>query len=386
VTATDPRTVGVEEELLLVDAATGRLAPAAVELIAGSGSVEDGTHVLSAEFKQEQIEIATRPFRDLADLSTDLLDRHDHLAAAADRLGLLACASGTSPCTGSPTAMPGGRFARIGEEFGIVATDQLTCGMHVHVAVRSPDEGIAVLDRIRVWLAPLVALTANSPYWQGGDSGYASYRTVVLSALPPSGPAPVWGDLASYRRTFDQVLSTGAAFDAAMIYFDARLSAKYPTVEIRVADVSRDHELTVAIAALCRGLVETAARDARAGRRPADLATPVLRSASWRAARHGMTDTLFDPSSLQLRPAWDVVDGMVHRLRDVLDQHGDLDRVLVALEGVRRCGTGAERQRAVRGTDGSAEQALRSCAVRNQLSGPVRAPDLGLVPQRTGSS
>ncbi len=337
------RTVGVEEEMLLATP-DGFLASAA-ELVLADPTAAGR---LSREFKREQIETATRPCRSMAELREQVAAEREHLAAVTARHGLLACPSGTSPHPVRPTTVPGERFARITHEFAAVADGQLTCGMHVHVSVSSPEEGIGVLDRIRAWLAPLTALAANSPFWQGEDTGYASYRTVILSQLPPSGPAPVWGDLATYRRSLAQVVATGAAFDPAMIYYDCRLSARYPTVEIRVTDVCPDVDQATLLAALCRGLVDVAAQEWEAGRPPPDLPAPVLRSASWRAARHGMGEQLFDPSAGALAPAWDVVDRLVERVRPALERSGDADVVRRGLDGVRRDGTGAERQRAAR--------------------------------------
>jgi carboxylate-amine ligase len=335
------RTVGVEEELLLATP-DGFLASASEILIADPTA--QGR--LSHELKREQIETATRPCHSMAELREQAAAEREHLAAVAARHGVRACLSGTSPHPGTATPFPGERFSRINAEFAAMATGQLTCGMHVHVAVDSPAEGIGVVDRIRGWLAVLTALAANSPFWQGVDSGYASYRMVVLSQLPPSGPAPVWGDLAAYQRCVEQVMATGAAFDPAMIYFDCRLSARYPTVEIRVTDVCAELDEVVLVAALCRALVDVAAREWADGAPPPDLPVPVLRSASWRASRHGMGEQLFDPSTGALAPAWDVVEHLVAQVRPALESNGDVDVVRRGLDLVRGRGTGADRQRA----------------------------------------
>ena len=263
------RTVGVEEELLLATP-DGFLASASEILIADPTA--QGR--LSHELKREQIETATRPCHSMAELREQAAAEREHLAAVAARHGVRACLSGTSPHPGTATPFPGERFSRINAEFAAMATGQLTCGMHVHVAVDSPAEGIGVVDRIRGWLAVLTALAANSPFWQGVDSGYASYRMVVLSQLPPSGPAPVWGDLAAYQRCVEQVMATGAAFDPAMIYFDCRLSARYPTVEIRVTDVCAELDEVVLVAALCRALVDVAGREWADGAPPPTCPCP----------------------------------------------------------------------------------------------------------------
>jgi carboxylate-amine ligase len=344
VTMPDLRTVGVEEELLLARASTGALAAAATDLLRDPRAAGR----LSHEFKREQIEITSDPCASMAALAENLRSQRGHLAAVAARYGVVACASGTSPLPGVPSVVAGERFARITDEFALMATEQLTCGMHVHVSVASPEEGVGVLDRIRGWLPVLTALCVNSPFWQGIDSGYASYRMIVLSELPPAGPTPIWGSHDAYRRAVEQTIATGAAFDPAMVYFDARLSATYPTVEIRVTDVCRRVDEAVMTAALCRALIDTAAAEWAAGKEPVDLAVSAIRSASWRAARHGMGDKLFDPVLGRLTPAWNVVAELLAHVRIALRTNGDAELVRAALNRIHNLGTGADRQRAAR--------------------------------------
>ena len=143
--------------------------------------------------------------------------------------------------------------------------EQLVCGRHVHVSVESDDEAVAVLDRVRVWLPSLLALSANSPFWQGKDTGYASFRSQMMSRWPTSGPPPRLGSAEAYRSLVTDMVESGVLLDEGMVYFDARVSFRYPTVEIRAADVCLDARDTVLVAALCRGLVETAARQWRSG-------------------------------------------------------------------------------------------------------------------------
>ena len=116
------------------------------------------------------------------------------------------------------------------------------------------------------WLPLLTAISANSPYWQGQDTGYASYRSIAWGQWPTAGPTETFGDVDGYHRAIKGLLDTGAAMDDGMIYFDARLSASYPTLEIRVPDVCTDVGDSALIAALARGLVDTAATDWAHGR------------------------------------------------------------------------------------------------------------------------
>ena len=110
-----------------------------------------------------------------------------------------------------------------------MARQQLSCGMHVHVGLESRAEGVAVLDRIRPWLSVLMALSANSPFAHGVDTGYASYRTVLWGQWPTATVTEAFGDEAGYDRVIAELIASEAALDDGMIYFEARLSASYPT-------------------------------------------------------------------------------------------------------------------------------------------------------------
>jgi carboxylate-amine ligase len=227
--------------------------------------------------------------------------------------------------------------------FAATERRQLTCAMHVHVGIASADEGVRVLNGLRSWLPVLVALSTNSPFHAGRDTGYAGYRRLVWGEWPTSGVTGTFADVADYRHTVDGLIATGAARDEAMIYFDARLSARYPTVEIRVCDVCTEVGDAVTIAGLCRGLVEAVARD---DNRTPEVRSELVAAASWRASRWGMTDRLVDLSAApELVPAWDLVDSLLGVVTPVL---GAADRAQVehGLDRIRERGTGAQRQRA----------------------------------------
>jgi YbdK family carboxylate-amine ligase len=137
--------------------------------------------------------------------------------------------------------------------FGRTAAEQLTCGCHVHVAVTSDDEAVAAVDRLQPWLPVLLALTVNSPFWDGLDSGYGSFRSQVWGRWPSAGPTGPFGSAAEYHRFTEELLRTETVLDRGMLYFDARPSHHHPTVEVRVADVCRDPRDTLLLAALTRG-------------------------------------------------------------------------------------------------------------------------------------
>jgi glutamate---cysteine ligase / carboxylate-amine ligase len=230
--------------------------------------------------------------------------------------------------------------------------------------VDSPEEGVAVLDRIRLWLPVLVALSANSPFWQGRDSGYASYRSQVWRRFPTAGPTEQFGGVAEYRGRVAALLATGVPLDEAMIYFDARLSHRYPTVEVRVADVCLSATDAVLLAGLVRALVETAANAWAAGDSARWLPAELLRMAGWRASRSGLEDELLDPYSARRRPAADVVAALVDHIRPAARDLGDEDTLLAGLERVQRRGTGAVWQRRAYGKSGSLRDMILQAADR----------------------
>jgi carboxylate-amine ligase len=267
--------------------------------------------------------------------------------AAARTAGARVAALASAPVPVQPVTTPGERYERMVEAFGLIAMEQLTCGCHVHVSVVDDEEGVAVLDRIRVWLPVLTALTANSPFWLGRETGYASYRTQAWGLWPSAGPNGLFGSAAAYHRLLADVLATGTVLDEGMIYFDARLSASWPTVEIRVADVALHVEDAVVLAGLARGLVETAARQWRAGEAAPDVPAEVLRLAGWRASRSGLDADLVDPRTGRPAPAADVLRALVEHVRPALADADDEERITAGVAGVLGRGSGAVLQRSV---------------------------------------
>ena len=224
--------MGVEEEFLIVDGESGNPLPLGEVL----EQLSDFPR-LTSEMKQEQIETCTLPRVTLAELADDISVGRNSADAAAKRAGASAVALATSPLPVESTIAPGERCARLMERFGLTAVEQLTGGCHVHVEIESEEEGVAILDRIRIWLPVLLAISANSPYWNGVDSSYASYRWQAWTRWPTTGAADIYGSAAAYHHEIGQILGSGVPLDKANLYFDARLSHKHPTIEVRVADV-----------------------------------------------------------------------------------------------------------------------------------------------------
>jgi carboxylate-amine ligase len=358
------RTFGIEEELLLVDPSNGVAVPMARELLnlyvrpleAASGPV------LTAEFQQEMIEVVTPPHATLAELRQDIVAGRAIAHQAAEDVGVRIAALGTSPLPANPHPVQLRRFKAMTEEYGLTAREQLTCGCHIHVSVESQEEAVAVLDRMRIWLPALIALSANSPFWHGEDTGYASYRSQVWNRWPSAGPLDVLGSPDSYHQLVHDMVSTGVALDEGMVYFDARLSRHYPTVEIRVADVCLRPDNTVLLAGVARALVETAGREWREGIEPVSVPSALLRLAGWKAGRWGLRGDLLDPHTHRPAPALAVVNSLLHHIRQALEEMGDLHRVEDLVDRLLADGTGAVRQMEVLHRTGDLQRVVEDAA------------------------
>ncbi|MBA4103490.1 MAG: carboxylate--amine ligase, partial [Arthrobacter sp.] len=342
----------------------------------------------------EQIETQTRPCLEYGVLLDQIRAGRTLADRAAQKNGARVAALATSPLASTSHTTPDPRYARMLERFGLTAQEQLTCGFHVHTYIESPEEGVAVLDRIRDKLAVLTALSANSPFWNGVPTGFESYRTQAWNRWPTSGPAGIYGTYPAYRRVVTRLLDSGVMLDEGMLYFDARLSRNHPTVEVRVADVCLRAEDAALIALLVRALVESASREWRDGVDPAPVPTVLLRMAAWQASSSGLSGELLDFGTFRPARAADVVRSLVDYLAPVLDEQGELAIVRQGVEDIIARGTGAAEQRRVRdrAMEGSPPEDLGLGAVVNHavnitmrgamdLSEVEAAPDLLRVRQ-----
>jgi glutamate---cysteine ligase / carboxylate-amine ligase len=364
------RTVGVEEEFFLIDPATRRARPRSGAVLAEHHRRQGtqpalGSHDLDMELFQHQLETRTDPSPDLTSVWAQLLVARATAGQAARSLGLAAVAVATVPLIDDVRLTPDDRYADIVARYADISRHSGTCGMHVHVAIESAEEGVAIIDRIGPWLPALRAVSANSPYADGRDTGYASWRSQLWSHWPSAGPTAPFLSLSAYRQLCQDLIEFGAARDPRMVYFDARLSARHPTVEVRVFDVCTNPADAVFLAALVRGLVERAARGWRAGDEPPAWRTEALRAAHWRASRVGLTEMLVHPVLRRLAPAGEVLAAMVSHVRAELDETGD---TALVDEGLRRAllGGGAVQQRAAYARTGAIEGVVDDLVERSE--------------------
>lgn len=354
-----PFTVGVEEEFLVVDAGSGELRPDGPALLPEARArLGDEVH---PELHRSQLEINTPVASGLAEVRRSVTGLRRALAEVVAERGCRIAASGTHPFsawTEDPEVHP--KYEVVEREYQQLAREQIICGVHVHVGIEDPEAAISVVTGVVPWLSPIVALAANSPFWNGRDTGYASYRTELWRRWPMAGTPAPFADRADYEELVEMLFRTGSIDDYARLYWDVRPSAKFPTVEFRVADVGLTVDDTVMVAGLVRGLAAAVAAEtrsaARARRRP--VRPEMIRAATWRAARYGVGGELIDVEAGEARPAREIVGRFLDRIRPALMELGDWDEVAELVEKVLGGGTGADRQRRVLAEAGSTSAVL----------------------------
>jgi len=354
-------TLGVEEEFLLLDPRTGQNAPRAEQALARLPEpVRDQSR---PEFRRSMVEMVTAVSTDLADLRGQLLGLRRSAAQAAESVGARLVAIGATPVAEPDLDVPDEpRYHAMERQYGPIAHDPSVCGCHVHVGVPDRETAVQVCNHLRPWLPVIQALAVNSPLHAGADTGHASWRSIQLERWPSLGPTPYFRDAADYDRTVDALILSGVMLDPGMIYWYARPSATYPTVEVRVGDVCATVDDTVLLAGLVRALVATVVDDIRAGIPAPHLRSCLVRAAHWRAAHDGLDGMLIDLCSGRARPAWELVDDMVATVTPALLRHDDLELVHAELDRVRRDGTGASRQRRILAAGGTMGDVLASLA------------------------
>jgi len=368
------RTIGIEEELLLVDPETGQMSPRARQVIKefhehrGRVRPTVATDELDHELFRHQLEVRTDPTTDLDDAAAQVADARRTAGQAAEATGLAAVACGIVPRGETAVVVsPNDRYRDMVAVFGEVARQGGTCGMHVHVGIESDEEGVGVIDRVAPWLPVVLAISANSPFHDDRDTGYASWRSQVWTRWPSGGSTQRFGSVEAYRALCRFLLDSGAARDRGMFYFDARLSETYPTVEIRVADMCTDPADAVLVAAVTRGLVDTAASEWRAGAEPREWRLEELRACHWRAARYGVTDALVSPRTRELGGAREVLDSLLATIRPALEEAGDLEVVTQGLDRVLSH-SGATAQRAAYERTGDVRGVVDDLIARTRAS------------------
>ena len=355
------RKVGIEEELLLVDPETSQLAAVAQAAVSANEAEEEVAESCSCSRSrppQRHPSTVTSCWPACGQDVVRSVRQRPPPESAPWRW--------QRPCSRKTHEdfTPTPRYRKIKSEYGEMARQALVCGMHVHVDVSSDDEAVRVVDGVRPWLPLLVAIAANSPYWQGVDTGHASWRSQVWSRWPTAGPAEAFGDVATYRQVSEQMIAWGGGLDPgdALLRRPARERLPHGG-DPGGRRVHRPGGRPAGCPAGAR-VVTAAATDPSPPLWRGDL----LRVASYRAARHGLSTDLVHPTKAILAPPREVFEAAVEHVRPVLEEAGDLDLVQGLFEQLLARGNGSTRQRQVFEATGSPVAVVEDLARRTEES------------------
>lgn len=345
-------TIGIEEEYQIVDARTGNLRSRARDVL--PVAQDDAGDEVQAELYQSQIEIASRVCETLGDVRAELVRLRRAVIQAAEQDGGRILAAGTHPFADwrEQQATPKHRYRQSVLKYEQITRELVIFGCHVHIGMPDREAALQVMNRARLWLAPLIALTGSSPYWLGADTGYASYRTQLWNRLPISGPPAWFESLEEHESLVAALVSTDSIADETRIYWDVRLPVKTDTIEFRMTDVCPTVDEAVMVAGMTRALASIALEAAEHDEPYEPVRQELLRAAHWRAARYGLDRDLIDVHALAAVPANELVDQLMTHLRPALEDAGEWEEVAGILEWVRREGIAARRQRAAYGREG----------------------------------
>ncbi|MFB0833697.1 carboxylate-amine ligase [Arthrobacter halodurans] len=344
---------GIEEEFLLVDAATGLPAVPGESEIEALCGIEGGGSRTHQELLTCQVESASPVLEDAEQALASLRGYRRALEPGAVALGFRGLGIGAAPLApewpAPATNTP--RYRGIEALAAGIVGDQYVSGLHVHVEVPDREAGVRALNSLRPWIPLLVAIGGNSPLWRGRDTGFASWRTIHYRRWSVQGIPPLFAGADDYDTRLERMLATDTVLDTGYLAWTARLSSRYPTVEVRAADTQLEARDAVLIALMVRALVRAELEDP-AVPDPGAAGPELLDVALWQAAQAGLDGRLLDPRDGASRPAGDVLAALLRRIGPFLRIHGDTEFVDSGLRRLEREGAGARRQRDVLASGG----------------------------------
>ena len=350
--ATPAHTVGVEEEFQLVDPASLALVPAIDDVLAARAAAGLPEDSVASELLASFLELRSPVYGTVAELATELPAFRRRVRNLAEGCGVRLAAAGTHPFS-EATAQPitqHERYRKVEKEMGWTARMQAIYGLHIHVAVPNTEAAIRAVAALSRHVPLFIALSANSPFWAGSDTGLASVRAKVFNLVPHSGLPPKFRTWEDFEGYVDTLVAAGSIPDYSLCWWDARPHPRLGTVELRAPDAQTETARTASLAALAQCLVATADEY-----RPEN---PLFTEENkWRATRYGLEARLHDFSAGKTATAREAARHLVKTLRPISQDLGceaELEGVLEISES----GTGAERQRAIFGKRRSTEDVI----------------------------
>jgi len=339
-------TIGIEEEYQIIDPVTRELRSYVQRFLEqGQTVLPDQIH---PEFMQSQVEVGTRICQNIQEARRELTRMRHSIWELAEREGLWVAAAGTHPFSlwEHQAISPFGRYPELARFLQDVGRRLLIFGMHVHIGIEDRELLIEVMNQLRYFLPHLHALSTSSPFWHGRDTGLKSYRSVVFESLPRTGLPPFFDSYADYRHYMDTLLATGSIDAPTHIWWDARPSEKFPTLEVRIPDMCTRTEETLCIAALVQAIVAKLIQLRQANQSWRLYPRHLLDENKWRAVRYGIEGKLIDFGKTKEVSFPTLIKELLAWIDDVVDELGSRAEIEY-VHTILSQGTSADRQLAV---------------------------------------
>ena len=336
--------IGIEEEFQVIDAGTRELRSHIAQIFA------EGHHRLQGRLKpelhQSVVEVGTEVCRDIHHARRQVTELRGFLSSLAREHGLRIAAAGTHPFSHwADVAISAGnpRYERLVEDLQMVARANLIFGLHVHIGVEDRELQIQIMNQARYFLPHILALSVNSPFWLGRETGWMSYRCKVFDKFPRTNIPDFFGSYGEFQRFVELLVKTRCILDGGQIWWDVRPHPRYATLEYRICDIPLRVDETITIAALFQAVTAKLVRLRRQNMIFHPYRRALIMENKWRAARWGTKALLIDFGKEEEVPLASLVDELLEFVDEVVDDLGSRQDV----EGARRIiemGPGAERQ------------------------------------------
>ena len=371
----DPFTLGVEEEYMLLDCETFDLVQH-IDTVLSAVHEEEFQARIAPELMQSVLEISTPVCRNAADVAAELAKLRAYVTKLGRDQGLRVGSAGTHPFSlyERQRITARDRYRALVDQLQYVARRELIFGMHVHIAIDDPEKAIKIVNALSLHLADLLAISANSPFWRGELTGLASTRQMVFAAFPRSGLTPRFEDYAEYAEVVGQLEKTGCIADYTHIWWDIRPHPKWGTVEVRVMDAITRIEDAIAVSAYIHGLAKYYSDRYEAGQELPSFHRMLIAENKWLAGRYGLEAPVMDLVTGRRNRV--PISQLIRRTLREIEPHARELGSERELEGIRQIlarGNGADRQRRVYNANRDIAEVVREIADATEFVEPALA-------------
>lgn len=339
-------TIGIEEEFQIIDPETRQLRSHMHQIVEGGKTVLK--EQVKAEMHQSVVEVGTNICSNVAEARKEVVYLRKMVAELAARQGLKIAASGTHPfslwqdqlITDNP------RYHEIVNEMQDAARSNLIFGLHVHIGIENREQGIKLMNSARYFLPHIFALSTNSPFWQGRNTGFKSYRVKIFDKFPRTGIPDFFSSTEEYDRYINLLIKTNCIDNGRKVWYDLRVHPFYNTIEFRICDVPMRVDETIALAALMQAVIAKLVKLMEQNLDFRQYGRALINENKWRAARYGIEGKLIDFGKEKEIPVKDLTNELLEFVDDVVDELGSRNE-LNYIHTILKEGTGADRQLAV---------------------------------------